>query len=402
MTDKVHSDHNYKYLIIGGGMTADAAVHGIRELDAAGSIGIIASEPDAPYSRPPLSKALWKGDPLESVWRGTDKVSGVELHLGRHATKIDADARRVTDDQGNSYGYEKLLLATGAKPRRLPFGGDGIIYYRTLADFRKLQGLAKKGASVAVLGGGFIGSEVAAALALQGSKVVQLFPEDGMSARIFPAPLARHLVGYYREHGVDVKTGQKVAGIKELDSGYEVTTVDGNSYKVDAVVAGLGVIPDTGLASDAGLAVDDGILVNEHLETSHAGIWAAGDVARFKPHGHDGRGFRVEHEDNALSQGRAAGRAMAGDGASYTHVPFFYSDLFDMGYEAVGDLDARGDTYIDWKDEFKEGVIYYLSNNRVKGVLLWNVWGQVDAARALLDEPGTHSAANLKGRLGSE
>src|SRR5574339_379066 len=145
---------HYMYLIVGGGMTADAAIGGIREVDPAGTVGLIGAEPHPAYDRPPLSKGLWKNKPLESIWRNTDR-QGVNFHLGRQATALDAPNKRVTDDQGTIYSYDKLLLATGGTPRRLPFGGDNIIYYRTLADFRRLHALAEQKKSFAVIGGGF-------------------------------------------------------------------------------------------------------------------------------------------------------------------------------------------------------------------------------------------------------
>jgi NADPH-dependent 2,4-dienoyl-CoA reductase/sulfur reductase-like enzyme len=167
---------------------------------------------------------------------------------------------------------------------------------------------------------------------------------------------------------------------------------------VDAVVAGIGITPNTELATKAGLAVENGVVVDEHLRTTHPDVFAAGDVARFTAPSLGTR-IRVEHEDNALTMGRAAGRAMAGDRSPYTHLPFFYSDLFELGYEAVGELEPRGETVADWKQPFREGVVYFLRDGRVRGVLLWNVWNQVDAARALIAEPGPFSAGSLKGRF---
>jgi len=249
-----------------------------------------------------------------------------------------------------------------------------------------------------VIGGGFIGSEIAAALALQGSKVTMLFPEEGIGARLFPADLARFLVDYYRGKGVDVRPAEAVTVLRRAQAQVEIETRRGSRIRVDAVVAGIGIVPETDLAKDAGLAVDDGIVVDQHLRTSHPDVFAAGDVARFHAPSL-GTLLRVEHEDNALTMGRAAGRAMAGDLATYTHLPFFYSDLFDLGYEAVGELDPRGEVVADWKDPYREGVLYYLRDGRVRGVLLWNVWGQVDAARALIAEPGPFTPQALKGRL---
>ena len=387
-----------RYLIVGGGMTADAAVRGIRELDPEGSIGLIGDEPDPPYSRPPLTKALWKGEPLESVWRKTGDL-GVELHLGRRATTLDLRGKTVADDRGTSFPFDKLLLATGGKPRRLPFGGDDVTYFRTLADYRNLRAQADAGRSFAVIGGGFIGSEIAAALAMQGCRVTQLFPGDGIGARIFPKDLAHFVTDYYREKGVDARPGEVVTGVSRSASRLVVETKGGFRVTVDGVVAGIGIVPDTDLAAAAGLAVDDGIVVDERLRTSNPDVFAAGDVARFEAPALGIR-TRVEHEDNALTMGRAAGRSMAGDETPYAHLPFFYSDLFDLGYEAVGELDPRGESVSDWKVPFREGVVYYLSGGRVRGVLLWNTWNQVDAARALIAEPGPFRAAELTGRLG--
>jgi 3-phenylpropionate/trans-cinnamate dioxygenase ferredoxin reductase component len=387
---------HYPYLIIGGGMAADAAVRGIRELDADRRIGLIGDEADPPYARPPLSKGLWKGTPLESVWRNTAE-RGVDLLLGRRATALDLKSRRVADDRGAEYTFEKLLIATGGRPRHLPFGGEETIYFRTLADFRRLHAMAEQGKSFAVIGGGFIGSEIAAALAMQGCKVTLLFPDDGIGARLFPADLARFLVGYYGENGVQALPGEQVTGLSKRGSQQVVETKSGRRVAVDVVVAGIGIVPNTELAQEAGLAVEDGIVVDSSLRTSHPHVFAAGDVARFDAPSL-GR-MRVEHEDNAVTMGHAAGRAMAGDPAAYSHLPYFYSDLFELGYEAVGQMDPRGEIVADWKEPFRQGVVYYLRDRRVRGVLLWNTWDQVDAARSLIAEPGLVGATELVGRL---
>ena len=201
---------HYPYLIVGGGMTADAAAHGIRELDADRAIGVIAAEPHPPYNRPPLSKALWKGDAEDTIWRRPEPA-GVTRHLERRVTAIDARAKSVTDDRGMSYSFDKLLLATGGTPRRLASDAGDVIYFRTLDDYRRLKNLAARPLTCAVIGGGFIGSEIAAALRMQGRNVTMLLPEAGLGARVFPADLSGALVDYYREKGVEVRAKEALA-----------------------------------------------------------------------------------------------------------------------------------------------------------------------------------------------
>jgi 3-phenylpropionate/trans-cinnamate dioxygenase ferredoxin reductase subunit len=259
---------------------------------------------------------------------------------------------------------------------------------------------------IAVIGGGFIGSELAASLTMNGAKVSLVFPGAGIGSQLFPTDLALFLNDYYREKGVDVLTGEKVTGLSETSGNlgvrlqHESTGLE-QGIDADAVVAGLGTEPNIDLAQAAGVTVDDGILVDEFLRTNHPHVFAAGDVASY-PDQALGKRRRVEHEDNAKSMGRRAGRNMAGEVEPYTHLPFFYSDLFDLGYEAVGEVDSRRETFEDWKVPLKEGVVYYLDDGKVCGVLLWNVWNQVDAATALIKKNERVKPSELKGRLPAE
>ena len=389
---------HYHYLIVGGGMTADAAIRGIREADSSGSIGLVGAETERPYNRPPLSKGLWKDKAIDSIWRGTEATDAA-LHLGRTVVSLDPPNRRVIDDQGAEYTYDQLLLATGGTPRHLPFGGDQILYFRTLQDYLALRGLTEHGRRFAVIGGGFIGSEIAAALAMNGKEVVLFLAGENIGEGIFPPRLARFVTDYYRQRGVEVLANSAVTGLETDGQRYILRTQNGQMAAVEGVVAGIGIEPNTRLAEAVGLKVDAGILVDESLRTSAPEIYAAGDVARF--YNPDlGKYLRVEHEDNANTMGRAAGRAMAGASDPYHHLPFFYSDLFDLGYEAVGELDPSLELIADWQEEpYRKGVVYYLREGRVRGVLLWNLWKQVDAARALIREPGPFRAGDLMGRL---
>lgn len=390
-------EYRYDYLIVGAGMAADAAAKALRESAPDATIGIVGDEPHPPYERPPLSKGLWKEKPVDSVDLGTVR-GGAVLHLRRHAVALDRVARQVSDDHGDTYTYRRLLLATGATPRKLPFSGDRIIHFRTLDDFVALRKLATPAARIVVVGGGFIGSELAAALTMVGCKVTLVFPGDVIGAGRFPARLADFLTAFYRERGVDVRNGVRVRSGAQRDDGVHLELDDGTTLCADAVVAGLGVLPNTALGEQAGLKVDNGVTVDEHLRSSDPEIFAAGDVANFHNAALQLR-LRVEHENAAIGMGHVAGRVMAGLDATYNTLPFFYSDLFEFGYEAVGLLDDRLDVVEQWSEPYREGIVYYLDNGRVRGVLLWNTWGQVEAARDLIAAPGPFDAENVRGRL---
>jgi 3-phenylpropionate/trans-cinnamate dioxygenase ferredoxin reductase subunit len=359
-----------RYLIVGGGMTADAAVKGIREHDADGAIVLVGEEKHAPYKRPPLTKGLWSGGDEAKIWKNTGDL-GVELQLGRRIVELDLDARRATDDQGEQYQYEKLLLATGGSPRRLG-GADGdVVYYRTLDDYRDLHARVSDGTRVTVIGGGFIGSELAASLVGVGAKVTMIFPEPTIGFRLFPRGLGEFVTDYYRAKGVDVQTGGTVDDVSKLDA--------------DIVVAGLGIVPNVELAERAGLPVDNGIVVDEYGRVGgRDDVFAAGDVANFPSPVLDKR-FRVEHEDHANTHGRVVGANMAGANTPYDHIPLFYSDMFDLGYEAVGEVDSRLAVIETWEDENHKGTIAYVDDDgKPRGFVMWNVWDKVDTARELI------------------
>lgn len=376
---------DYDYLLIGGGMAADAAARGIRDADPDGTIGLIGAEPFAPYNRPPLSRGLWQDYSEDEIMRETDEL-GVDLHLGRTATNIDRQRRQVTDDSGTTYGYRKLLLATGGQPRRLSGPDDGVIYYRTLADYRRLRQLTSEPARVLVIGGGWIGAELAAVLTDVGHSVAMAFPEPGLLARLLPAGLSSSLTEQFRSRGVTVHAGRLVrSAVNGL-----VTFEDGaqEQEQYDAVVAGLGIIPATGLAEASGLTVSDGIEVDEFMQTSDPDILAAGDVASvFSPA--LGMRRRVEHEENANLTGWYAGQAMAQLRQPFTLLPMFYSELFGQSIDGVGLVDSGMETVERWEEPDLRGTIYYLADGRVKGALMWNSPGRIGHARELIEQGGS-------------
>ncbi|WP_242090154.1 FAD-dependent oxidoreductase [Curtobacterium sp. DN_7.5] len=393
---------DFRYLIVGGGMVADSAARGIRELDADGTIGIVSEDVDPPYARPALSKKLWT-DPEFSWDEKVDlhtEETGATFLLGSRVTAIDRDAKTVTTDSGETHGYERLLIATGGKPRGLPGlePSDRVLDYRSAADYRKLREFADAGAHVVVVGGGYIGTEITAGISQNGAEVTFVDPDDVVGGRMFPDDLARAFQQRFVDAGVDLRLGRRVSSGEETGDGVVLTLDDGSSVEADAVVVGLGIEPVTQLAADAGLTVRDGIVVSSTLRTDDESVFAAGDVAEYPDRILGTR--RVEHVDNAQQQGRQAGRNLADADETYDHTPMFYSDVFDMGYEAVGQVSSSLHTVEDWTEPTVTGVVYYLDDDQVvKGVLLWNVWDKTDEARKVLADAHSLTPDMLIGRI---
>lgn len=394
----------YDYVIVGGGLAGASAIEGIRERDARGSVLLIGGESQAPYDRPPLSKKLWFGKTrVEDIFLHAQQFydeNGVTLSLGAMASRLDPAAKTVSDARGNTYRYGKLLLATGGTPRRLSIPGgdlDGVCYFRTLDDYLRTRSAAAPGKSALVIGGGFIGSEIAAALNIN-LEVTMVFPSATLCNRVFPESLGQELQRHYQDRGVRVLASDTPASITKSGAKFRTQTVSGKSIESDLVIVGVGVDPAVGLARDAGLEVGNGVVVNEYLQSSHPDIYAAGDIAFF-PYRVLGRSMRIEHWDNALSQGKWAGANMAGAHEPFTYQPYFFSDLFEFGYEATGEVNTSLETFADWQKENHTGVIYYLRDERVRGVMMCNLWDKLDAARDLIRTGERVSPENLRGAI---
>ena len=395
----------YDYVIVGGGLAGASAIQGIRERDPSGSILLIGGEARLPYDRPPLSKKLWFGElQVEEINLHDQSYydsNAVALELGVRVVKLDSQAKTFADASGRQYRYGKLLLATGGAPRKLQIPGgalDGICYYRSLDDYLQTRSEAMAGKSALIVGGGFIGSELAAALNINQLDVTMIFPDPYLCSRVFPDYLGQAVQRHYQERGINVLAGDKPLSFSRDGARFVTGTGNGKTIVSDLLIVGVGIAPATELAQEAGLEVGNGIVVNEYLETSNPDIYAAGDNAYF-PYPALGQSMRIEHWDNALTQGLWAGRNMAGAREPFTYQPYFFSDLFEFGYEATGEVDSRLETFADWQQENRTGVIYYLRDGRVRGVMMCNVWEKVETARALIRKGESVTPESLRGAI---
>lgn len=398
--------HAYDYVIVGGGLTGASAVEGIREHDSSGSILLICEENHLPYDRPPLSKKLWFGKmKVEDIFLHGQEFydkHGVTLALGSKTACIDSVNKTVTNTDSKVFSYRKLLLATGCQVRTLTIPGsdlDGICYFRGLDDYLRIREVASEGKSALVIGGGFIGSELVAALNINKLNVTMVFPGKLLCDRVFPDYLGQAVQRRYVEKGVRVLPSDKPVSFSKTGAEFITRTENGEEIRSDLLIVGVGVTPEIELAKSGGLEVGNGIVVNEYLETSHQDIYAAGDNAFF-PNFVLGKSMRMEHWDNALNQGKWAGRNMAGAHAKFTYQPYFYSDLFEFGYEATGEVDSKMETFADWQKENDTGVIYYQRDGVVRGVMMCNVWDKVEVARELIKKGGETTPEQLRGLIG--
>lgn len=331
-----------QFVIVGGGLAGAMAAQTLREEGFAGQITLISDETERPYERPALSKAYLMGkEERESVfvhpaaWYADHNVT---LMTGVRATAVDPAARTVTTADGKSLPYTKLLLATGSTPRPLPVPGaelDGVLYLRTLADSDRLRSRLVEGANVVVVGGGWIGAEVAAAARNARANVTMVETASLPLLRVLGPEVAKIFADLHEANGVRIISGASVRQVRGTERVEAVELADGTELPADLVVAGIGVRPNVDLATAAGVEVDGGVLTDAALRSSNPDIYAAGDVAN-ATHPMLGRRLRMEHVENARHSGVAAAKAMLGQQVAYDRVPFFYSDQYDLGMEYRG------------------------------------------------------------------
>lgn len=391
-------------VIIGAGAAGMKAAQTLREEGYRGSLALIGSEPEAPYERPPLSKGYLMGEQeRDSVFFEAPAwfdEHNVDLRTARTATAIDAGARTVTLDDGSQLGYDRLLLATGSRARTLRIEGadlPGVLTLRTLADADRLRSLLPQAKSVAIIGGGWIGLEVASAARNADVAVTVLESAELPLLGVLGPRVAGIFADLHRRHGVDLRCGVHVRRL--LGSSDGVTGVDlgdGTVVAADLVLIGVGATPNTELAEAAGLAVGDGVEVDGQLRTSDAAIWAAGDVASIL-HPQIGRRIRVEHIENALAQGPAAARAMLGGQDPYSELPFFYTDQYDLGMEYIGAVEpgAEPDVVIRGDVDALEFMAFWRVDDVVVAGMHVNLWESTDDIRDLVGSHRTVDPARL-------
>jgi 3-phenylpropionate/trans-cinnamate dioxygenase ferredoxin reductase subunit len=380
------------FVIVGASLTGAKAAETLRAEGFDERVVLVGAEDERPYERPPLSKDYLRGEAeRETVYvhpEGFYSDHDIELRLGRTAVSVDVAGSEVALDDGERLRYDRLLLATGAEPRRLSIPGgdlDGVLYLRSVADCDALRGRLDRGGTVVVIGAGWIGAEVAASARQRGLDVTVIEPLTVPLERVLGTEVGAVYRDIHVDHGVHMLLGTRVEAFEGATAVERVRTSDGRELECDFVVVGVGVQPRIGLAAQAGLAVDNGILVDEHLQTSAPGVFAAGDVANAH-HPFYGERIRVEHWANALHQGPIAAHAMLGEPDVYDRLPYFFSDQYDVGMEYAG-FARRWDRMIFRGDPAtREFIAFWLTGDRVVAGMNVNVWDVIDPIQRLIGE----------------
>jgi 3-phenylpropionate/trans-cinnamate dioxygenase ferredoxin reductase subunit len=378
------------FVIVGAGLAGAKAAETLRQEGFAGRVVLVGEEDERPYERPPLSKDYLRGESdRDALWvhdAGFYDAHDVELRTGARAVGLRADACEVELEGGERLGFDRLLLATGAAPRRLTVPGaqlEGVHLLRSVRDSDRLRDALAAAARVAVVGAGWIGCEVAAAARQAGLEVTMVAPETVPLERVLGAEVGAIYRDLHAEHGVELVLGTGVAAIEGRDRATGVRTTDGRLLEADVVVVGVGVAPRTELAEAAGLAVDNGVLVDARLRTSAPAVYAAGDVARAQ-HPLLGTAVRVEHWANALEQGPVAARNMLGGDVAYDRIPYFFSDQYDVGMEYAGHATTWDRVVVRGDPSARELIAFWLRDDRVVAGMNVNVWDVNDQIQEMV------------------
>ncbi|MHB8684826.1 MAG: NAD(P)/FAD-dependent oxidoreductase [Dehalococcoidia bacterium] len=391
------------YVILGGGMVAGYAAKEFAGRGAGRDLLIVSSDDVPPYERPPLSKGFLAGTEDESsvfinpeAWY---REQGITVRLRTVVERIDAGAKRLRTAGGDEITFGKLLIATGARVRTLDVPGDGldgICYLRSLEDSKRIRQAYQGAHNALVLGSGFIGMEVASVLAQQGIATTMIFPENRVWERIFTPEMSAFFESYYGHHGVTFRKNETVAQFEGDRRVRTAITATGARLDADVVVAGIGVMPAVETLRDSGLALDNGIVVNEHLETSASDVYAAGDVANYRDLVFDTH-RRVEHWDNAVEQGQHAARVMLGERKPFVHVPYFFSDVFDLSYELWGDPAGADDAAVRGDITTNSFSVWWLRGGQLVAAFVMNRPDEErDAAPGWIEEHRRASADRLQ------
>jgi NADPH-dependent 2,4-dienoyl-CoA reductase/sulfur reductase-like enzyme len=367
---------NVEYLIVGGGLAGATAAATIREIDNVGRITILSQETKLPYHRPPLSKGILLGyQPPDKVFVYPPSFYNekkIDVLLGIAATTLSPEENVLLDIQGNRYSFDKLLVATGCRLRQLNIPGSGldnIFYLRVLDDSLTLFSAFKEAKQAVIIGSGFIGLEAASALAQNGIKTTMLIREDRLFPKLGSPELSDYFYQLYSKNKVEIIFQQTATAFLGTTKVKKVVTTAGKELPADIVVVGIGVIPNTEFLVNSGVELDNGVVVNEYLETSRADVFAAGDIANYYDLTFKKR-RRVEHWDNAKAQGRTAALNMLGQKQAYQHLPYFFSDMFDISWEFVGDNSDVDEVIISNSLTADKAIIYYLKESTVKAAFL--------------------------------
>jgi 3-phenylpropionate/trans-cinnamate dioxygenase ferredoxin reductase component len=392
------------HVIVGAALAGAKGAEALREEGFEGRIVLIGSEPEQPYERPPLSKEYLRGESPREKARvheeGFYESHDIELRTATTVTAVDTSAAEVELEGGERLGYDRLLLTTGAEPRRLRVPGadlDGVHYLRDLADADTLAArLAKGSGRVVVIGAGWIGAEVAASARVKGLEVALVEMAQVPLERVLGREVGEIYGGVHRDQGVELHLGATLEAFEGDGSVERVKLAGGTTIDCDFVLVGVGVQPRTELAEQAGLEVGDGILVSKRLETSVAGVFAAGDVANaFHPF--YGGKLRVEHWANALNQPATAARAMLGKpGVSYDRLPYFFSDQYDVGMEYVGYATDWDEVVLRGDASAPEFIAFWLKDGSVVAGMNVNVWDVVEPIKALIESRQAVDLARLR------